>query len=148
MTQRSGQGLEVSARPSAEDSFSVVQALRPAFSFSLDHLPPSVNEARTPIRGRLVTTSSYRKWMAGAILEIQFKVPMPRRIEGKTPWVAEVRLYGCSRLGDITNRVKAIEDALVKAGVVPDDRWCDDFRVLRMTKRGEHKTVVLISEVE
>lgn len=103
------------------------------FFFDLP-LPPSVNElyeVRT-FKGKSGRglTPIYKRWRSAAVLILM----MEWRKAGKpiidAPWGFEFR-FGLNRLSDITNRIKATEDLLVKAKITPDDNWMDDGRVTR-----------------
>ena len=116
------------------------------FTLELDGLPPSLNTIRRPVNGRLVSVGFYRKWLSETIQLICWKVDPAEAIGGKKIWNINIHLYGLNRRSDLDNRVKATIDALVKAGVVPDDRWCDGIFVHRKSAKGEQKTVILVRE--
>lgn len=103
------------------------------FSFDLP-LPPSVNElfeVRTfkGKSGRGITPV-YKRWRDAAAILLMMEWRRAGRpiIDGR--WGFEFRL-GLNRLSDITNRIKAAEDLLVKAKITPGDQWMDDGRVVR-----------------
>jgi Holliday junction resolvase RusA-like endonuclease len=94
-------------------------------------LPPSVNNmfANNPLGGRFRTTA-YRRWASDARWSVIAQTPMPRLVA--PPYRVEIELPRGMR-GDISNRVKAIEDLLVAAGVLEDDRHV----VVLLVRRGE-----------
>lgn len=103
------------------------------FSFDLP-LPPSVNElyeVRTfkGKSGRGITPV-YKRWRDAAAILLMMEWRRAGRpiIDGR--WGFVFRL-GINRQSDITNRVKAAEDLLVKAKITPGDQWMDDGRVVR-----------------
>lgn len=84
-------------------------------------LPPSTNKLfrNVPGRGRVKTAEYLDFTQIGVVAIRNQRVPaVPGRV---------VVVYGFERLGrnafdaDVTNRVKAIEDTIVKAGVIEDD---------------------------
>lgn len=103
-------------------------------------MPPSANALftarRWPARadgkkfsGRGLTPE-YKRWRDGAmiVLHVAWRRAGSPKIVGQWGW--EIRL-NLDHGSDISNRIKAIEDLLVKAGIVPGDQWMDDGRVLR-----------------
>lgn len=93
-------------------------------------LPPSVNTmfANVLIRGkqRRVKSAAYRQWSVtvAGLLRLFPRHHIP------APYGVHIRI-NVNRRSDIDNRVKAILDALVKAGVIRGDNWIDDCRVTR-----------------
>lgn len=82
-------------------------------------LPPSVNALyRNVAKVGRVKTAAYRQWVQAAHYSIIAQAFPPRLVE--PPYSVSIRLPLRMR-GDVSNRVKAIEDALVKAGVMTDD---------------------------
>lgn len=102
-------------------------------------LPPSANELtrNTSAKERATfhtkrprrKTEKYRQWLVDAGWAIRAQSTPPRLIAGPNYRVA-IRLNTKIR-GDISNRVKAIEDALVKNGVMIDDRFVFTLHVER-----------------
>lgn len=88
--------------------------------------PPSVNNlfAHAPVKGRVrrFPTKGYKAWRQEAVIRIlaykhpRFTVPVVIKLE-LTP--------KDSRRRDASNYIKAVEDALVEARLIPDDdqRW-------------------------
>ena len=117
------------------------------FMVKLHGHPPTLNNIRRPFRNRLVSTGPYKKWLRDAVSAINFQVKDSWIISGKIPYEIRIDLYGLDRRSDVSNRVKAVEDALVKSEVVPDDRWCDSVSARRMTLKGEKLTIIKVAEV-
>lgn len=91
-------------------------------------LPPSVNALTRNVPGiGRVKTRAYKAWVRNAHYSIIAQIAPPRMIEA--PYSVTIRLPLRMR-GDVSNRVKAIEDALVRAGVM-----VDDSRVYALTVR-------------
>ena len=89
--------------------------------------PPSVNAMYVPIgKGRSILSKEGRAWKEMAAAELQ-----AQRGIGSDPtyWRADVLIPGRGARCDLTNYEKALTDALVKAGKVPDDRYLVDYRI-------------------
>ena len=82
-------------------------------------LGPSVNKMyrNVPGVGR-VKSSDYKTWAKLAMQEMmaQRRLPLPN-----PPVCLTICVPDSSGRGDISNRVKAVEDLLVRMGVIPDD---------------------------
>lgn len=91
-------------------------------------IPPSTNNLFATIGRRRVVTRAYREWRATAAAMIAREDA--RTISG---WVRIDIALPITLRGDVSNRVKAIEDALVSARVIADDRFVSDLRVTRET---------------
>lgn len=93
-------------------------------------LPPSINNAFVQFtQGRVtrrVKSKDYAKWQKDAVSHL---------IETAAPVTASrysVNIdLGINYQSDIDNRVKPILDALVKAGMISDDRYIDTITVRR-----------------
>lgn len=85
-------------------------------------MPPSLNTAyyNVPRKGR-VKTDEYSRWcnVVGLMLNRHKSEALP-----KGPWGCVIGLQ-INHNSDIDNRIKPILDALVAAGMTPDDCWCD-----------------------
>lgn len=87
-------------------------------------LPPSTNNLHLNVRGRgRVPTARYRAWKASV-------APLLANLPPATQFPLAVYLTvhggkGWRRNYDLSNRLKAVEDALVTAGLIPDD--CSEF---------------------
>lgn len=81
--------------------------------------PPSVNSmyVNVPRKGR-VKSKQYKAWKETALWQI--KAQKPPRMECEVSiWIG---LVAPSRHAqDASNRIKSVEDAIVAAGIIPDD---------------------------
>lgn len=95
-------------------------------TFILTEPPPSTNNlfATTKQRKR-VKTSKYSAWRTAA--QWQVKAQFPRMIEGDV--VLDIEVRRPTATSDISNRIKAIEDALT--GLV----YADDRQVIEVRAR-------------
>jgi hypothetical protein len=77
-------------------------------------------------KGRSILSKEGRAWKDMAAAELQ-----AQRGIGFDPayWRADVLIPGRGARCDLTNYEKALTDALVKAGKVPDDRYLVDYRI-------------------
>ena len=83
-------------------------------------IPPSTNQLyRNVSRKGRVKTTKYKAWLKEALWVIKAGIPVL-----EPPVQVGVTIYGgkgFSVQSDISNRVKALEDALVETGRIPDD---------------------------
>lgn len=132
----------MTARPSiASIAKSLLVTPRPAASFvALDlPLPPSANALFFNRTGGRAKTKQYYEWLhdAGWAL-IQQK---PGRIAGAYQFIAGFERV--NKRSDLSNRCKALEDLLVKHGVIEDDSlaesitlyWLEGQKGVRVTIR-------------
>lgn len=90
-------------------------------------MPPSANALfGTRKDGRRYTTKKYKDWQIAAGWEYHAQRRRITPIRG--PYTIHIVLSAKGRRGDCDNRIKATQDLLVKLGVTPDDRLCDDSR--------------------
>lgn len=80
-------------------------------------MPPSVNQWKTPHKGRLILTKTYREWQSAA--DTMFLSQRARPF-GK-PAIITIEVPERRKGSDIDNRVKSVLDALTRAGVIEDD---------------------------
>lgn len=78
-------------------------------------------------RGRF-KSQKYRDWLDLAGVYLMQQTFQKGSIKG--PYSMEIRVPMKCR-ADITNLLKAPEDALVSIGVLPDDKHCHDARIFR-----------------
>ena len=92
--------------------------------------PPSANSLWRAIQGRNIASQRYRQWKGHALGELM--IQRPKKVHG--PYrITIVATRPDRRPRDLGNLLKALEDALVTAGVVDDDslaqsiwlRWSD-----------------------
>ena len=78
-------------------------------------------------------TSVYKKWVKEAVMRTWMQGRFPRQRDKKAPgWPYRVEIHiNVDRKSDIDNRLKAILDMMKAALLTPDDRWCDDVRIIR-----------------
>jgi len=89
-------------------------------------IPPSVNALYRAIgRGRNILSKEGRAWYAMAVPMIEMQA-QGWFVLGKCELAFTV-YYADRRRWDLSNRIKALEDALTKAGV-----WKDDDQVVRI----------------
>jgi Holliday junction resolvase RusA-like endonuclease len=113
-------------------SFSRRTPVVTAIAFTLP-LPPSANGLFLNLKGGgRAKTQAYKAWRE----EAAWHVKQAWRQQGKPeiadqPMRLEVDLGLCGRTRDAGNCLKAIEDLLVWALPVPDDRWNDEITIRR-----------------
>lgn len=115
----------------------------PGFTVELP-VPPSVNVAfrNVPGKGR-VKTADYKIWCNAAADILAVKVPKRCRVAGKF----EVAINLPAKMkGDLDNRVKGILDALVKSGLIDDDRFMEELHVCR--RADQEWAVVIVRPME
>lgn len=100
----------------------------PPVRFTLTTPPPSTNNlyANTP-HGRR-KTPEYRRWLTASGWEMAAQ--RVRVLTGE-----RFALYieaPVNRRRDISNCIKAVEDLMVEQRLIPDDRWVDDLRIVRV----------------
>lgn len=96
-------------------------------------LPPSTNELFRNLKtGGRVKTAKYKSWIeeAGWHLKIAWSGAGKPEI-AEQPMRLSIELGLSGRRRDASNCAKAIEDLLVSALPVPDDRWNDDISIRR-----------------
>lgn len=111
-------------------------------------IPPSVNGlyVNAPGKGRR-KTGKYKQWLAAALWPIKAGLPVLG-----TPISIEVRITGGRGFligSDVSNRIKAAEDALVKTGRIPDDnvRYVVDARATFTPGDGEAHCQLVVTEL-
>ena len=96
-----------------------------AFTLTLP-LPPSTNALFKNTRDGRARTIAYRDWKKQAGLTAMAQRVPP--VAGRYRLAIQVPL---TMRGDVSNRIKAIEDLLVNLKLTPDDRFCDAVMAAR-----------------
>lgn len=114
-----------------------------AFTLELDRLPPSANRLWRVGNGRAHMADKYRVWKDAAVSNLFAQARQQVRGEWiKGPYAMRVRCVKPDRRRrDISNNIKALEDAVVAAGIVRDDsdcqvieaEWVSDGPAVRIT---------------
>lgn len=108
--------------------------------------PPSVNALRAVFGGRIVTTKLGRQFYQDSAKYIQaqrvpdFGIARLRLLVTAYPPIS-------SRKRDLGNIDKALQDALVKAGVFVDDEQIDEMIYIRAEQSGRGFVAVTIEEI-
>lgn len=102
----------------------------PASRFTVPLCPSSNNlfVDRRDGKGR-ARSSAYKKWIEAAAWQVRMQ--FPPAVRGAVRIEIGVPI---NRQGDIMNREKAAIDLIVALGIIDDDRWVDDIRLLRSPK--------------
>lgn len=107
------------------------------------HLPlcPSTNHLFAGNGARRYRTPEYNAWILEAGLQLNRQKPVP--VKGKVRLLIEVEEPKTARATDVTNRIKAGEDILVRHGLIEGDdqryvrsvtaEWCPDIEGMRIT---------------
>ena len=103
-------------------------------------IPSKKNSKRIVVRNgkpRLLSSKDYLSWERGAILEIKAHWK-----EGKIARCNSITydfLFPDKRVRDLSNSVEGVNDALVVAGVLVDDKWQVTGSVIMNPKVAESK---------
>ena len=107
-------------------------------------IPPSANMIWRIGRGRMYKSGQYLAWLAAAEVEFLAQGPWDK-FEEKTPYRVEI-FAAIDRRRDIDNLIKPILDAMLKAGLTPDDAYADVVVAQRLPvgARGLNKDQVMV----
>lgn len=108
-------------------------------------LPPSINSYHATFQGRRIISKAGREFK---------KVIADYCLLNRVPQFGSSRLSMClfihprdKRINDLSNRLKALEDALVQAGVMDDDSQIDFLQIQRGEIKKGGECVVMIKEI-
>ena len=113
--------------------------------------PPSANNSKMPIRGRMVSTKKLREYHLLVAMLFKGKVkPMD------PPYHVTLDMYEPDRRRrDLSNFEKALVDSLVQWGLLQDDCWVDRYEFtrdrdtdLRPVVRKDGRVVVTVKEIQ
>ncbi len=83
--------------------------------------PPSANRLWRFVSGRAIKSAEYRTWLTAQAWKLQAQKETP--VQG--PYAMHIQVNRPDkRRRDISNCIKAVEDAIVAAGFVDDDCHC------------------------
>lgn len=103
--------------------------------------PMSVNTLFSNRRGGRHKTDKYKAWREEAAVII--KSQKWKKITGKYAMRMVIKKDG--RMKDLSNYIKAPEDALVECGVIEDDSLCQALDVSWGTFPGKHAVMIEIT---
>ena len=105
--------------------------------------PPSTNRLWRYVNGRAIKSAEYRTWLEAQAWSLQRQNEKP--VLG--PYAMHIEVSRPDRRRrDITNTIKALEDAVVAAGFVEDDSYCQKLTVEWV--RGGHPVKIFITATE
>lgn len=93
-------------------------------------MPPSVNNMYATFNGRRIPSREFKAWKADAAEKLGSQYARMGSPSVHRPVALTIRL-GLNYRGDISNRVKAVEDLLVDTLDMPNDRYIDRLLVER-----------------
>lgn len=106
--------------------------------------PPSTNNFYAVFRGRKITSAAGRKWIERAVAAI--------REQAQGQFVGTVRVTGTIyrplKSGDLSNRIKPVEDVLQKAGLLKNDSQIVELEWFRRDDKANPRCEVTITKVE
>ncbi len=88
--------------------------------FVLSDYPPSTNAIWRSVRGRVIKSNDYRKWLDNQTLLINLQ---KGQVTGRYQLTITAQRKD-NRRRDIDNLIKPLHDLLVRAGKVEDDSLC------------------------
>jgi Holliday junction resolvase RusA-like endonuclease len=107
-------------------------------------MPPTVNNFYAVVRGRKITSAEGRAWIAEAVAACHRQVcGHPFRGEVKV----EATVYRARRAGDLSNRIKPVEDVLQKAEILVNDSQIAELHWKRRDDKANPHVYVTITEL-
>ena len=106
--------------------------------------PPSVNTLRASVRGRLITSSAGRKYYK-AVAERMAELGLTDERISSPVTIIIVMHHKMNARYDVSNYLKAYEDALVKCGFIVDDHLIEYASIKKGEKVAGGKLVVKVS---
>lgn len=106
--------------------------------------PPSVNTLRASVRGRLITSSAGRKYYK-AVAERMAELGLSGEGISSPVTISLVMHHKMNVRYDVSNYLKAYEDALVKCGFLVDDHLIEYASIKKGEKVAGGKLVVKVS---
>lgn len=110
--------------------------------------PPSVNNifATNKVTGRRFKTTDYKKWITEAGWMIQSQPHRTHRHTGRVSFTLLIRKPEDNRRRDKNNLVKAVEDVLVRQGIIADDSLIE-ASLVRWVYEGVTGAKVIIEDI-
>ena len=112
-------------------------------------VPPSANTIYLAIGARRGKTKAYKRWLNTAIFECGRVLGADDPTRSNETMVPAKAAYGVKiaagidRRRDLDNLIKPTLDMLVKAMIVPDDRWCDFVEARRESPRNNQMSIII-----
>lgn len=106
--------------------------------------PPSVNTLRASVRGRLITSSAGRKYYKAVADRMEWLGLAGERISSPAT-ISLVMHHKMNARYDVSNYLKAYEDALVKCGFLVDDHLIEYASIKKGEKVAGGKLVVKVN---
>ena len=106
--------------------------------------PPSVNALRASVRGRLITSSAGRKYYK-AVTERMAELGLTDERISSPVTISLTMHHKMNVRYDVSNYLKAYEDALVKCGFIVDDHLIEYASIKKGEKVAGGKLVVKVN---
>lgn len=108
-------------------------------------VPPSVNNYYAVVRGRKITSKAGREWQVAATEAV---ITTEKLRQFVCPVKVAATWYRARKAGDLSNRIKPVEDILVKTGVLLDDSQIADLHWTRAEDKAKPRVEVTITPME
>lgn len=106
--------------------------------------PPSVNTLRASVRGRLITSSAGRKYYK-VVADRMSELGLAGEGIATQVTISLVMHHKMNARYDVSNYIKAYEDALVKCGFIVDDNLIEYASIKKGEKVAGGKLVVKVN---